>query len=283
MQKDYIKLKNVEYIYRSDFAEETDVKALDNISLEISKGQFVVVIGRNGSGKSTFARLLNALLIPTEGFVYIKGMNTKDNKNLWEIRRTTGMVFQNPDNQIIGTTVEEDTAFGPENIGIPPDEIRKRVDEALKTVGIYEFREHPPHLLSGGQKQRVGIAGILAMKPDCIILDEATAMLDPVGRKEVMKVLEMLNGEGITIIHITHHMEEAVKADRVIVMDNGKIQMDGTPSDVFQNVEAVKKMGLDVPQSIELLYELNKRGFDFPLDVLDFDKVAELVKKAVNG
>jgi energy-coupling factor transport system ATP-binding protein len=274
-----VRTEKVEFIYSHVHDERQGVKALAGISLDIGKGQFVVVIGRNGSGKSNFAKLLNALLLPSEGKVLVKGMDTRDKMDLWEIRRTAGMVFQNPDNQIIGTTVEEDTAFGPENIGIAPAEIRERVDEALLAVGIAEYGKHAPHLLSGGQKQRVAIAGILAMKPECIILDEATAMLDPIGRKEVMKVLRKLNREdGITVIHITHHMNEAAEADRVIVIDGGEIVLDGKPEAVFSHVDRMKELGLDVPQVTELFYELNKEGFDLPLDVLDVDGAFEVLK-----
>lgn len=215
---------------------------------------------------------MNALLLPSRGIVLVNGINTADEQYIWEIRRTAGMVFQNPDNQIVGTIVEEDVAFGPENIGIPPEEIRTRIDDAMKTVGIYKFKKHAPHLLSGGQKQRVAIAGILAMKPECIILDEATAMLDPVGRREVMRVLRKLNTEEkITIIHITHHMDEAVTADRVIVMDKGRLVINGTPAEVFRNVEKIKSLGLDVPQVTELVYELKKAGVELDSDVLTVD------------
>lgn len=281
MYDDFIKTKDAEYIYKSEYDGWLEVKAVDGITLNIPKGQFVAVIGRNGSGKSTFARLLNALLTPSKGFVYVNGLNTKDEEYVWEIRRLSGMIFQNPDNQIIGTTVEEDVAFGPENIGVPSEEIRKCVDTALKTIGLNEYKNFPPHLLSGGQKQRVGIAGILAMKPECIILDEATAMLDPIGRKDVMKVLKKLNNEGITIVHITHHMDEALEAQRVIVIDNGKICMDGIPSEVFSNVSKIKDLGLDVPQVTELFFELNKVGFNLPLDIISFDEAAELIREAI--
>jgi energy-coupling factor transport system ATP-binding protein len=278
-----VKAEDADFTYRPHQGESDGTKALASININIEAGQFVVIIGRNGSGKSTFAKLLNSLLLPEKGVVYIKGLDTKDEINMWEIRRTAGMVFQNPDNQIIGTTVEEDVAFGPENIGIEPDEIRKRVDEALEAVGIKEYSKHAPHLLSGGQKQRVAIAGILAMKPECIILDEATAMLDPVGRREVLEVLKKLNKEeGITIIHITHHMDEAVLGSRVIVMDEGSVALDGSPKEVFSNIEAVKKLGLDVPQVTELLYELNKEGFLLPVDILSIDEaykcILELIK-----
>ncbi len=284
MDSKIIKAENVKYEYKSYNDEKQNVRAVDGISLEVEKGQFIVVIGRNGSGKSTFARLLNALLIPLEGVVYIKGMDTRDNENLWEIRRTAGMVFQNPDNQIIGTTVEEDIAFGPENLGVAPGEIRKRVDDALAAVNIFELKKDAPHLLSGGQKQRVAIAGVLAMKPECIILDEATSMLDPVGRREVMKILKKLNKEdGITVIHITHYMDEAYSADRVIIIDSGRIIIDGPPKKVFCQVERIKSLGLDVPQVTELFYELRKMGYNLPADVLSVDEAYEALLGAIRG
>lgn len=281
-EKNIIEMSNVSYIYKSHYEDRADVAAISNIDLSVVKGEFLVILGRNGSGKSTLARLMNALLLPANGTVLVNGFNTADDKLLWEIRRSAGMVFQNPDNQIVGTIVEEDVAFGPENLGVPPDEIRKRVDEALETVGISEYKKHAPHLLSGGQKQRVAIAGILAMKPECILLDEATAMLDPIGRKEVMKVLKKLNSEeGITIIHITHHMDEASIADRVIIMEKGKVVIAGKPGNVFSNVEGIKNIGLDVPQVTELLYEFNKKGFNFPLDVLTVDDAFDCLLKAL--
>ena len=277
-----IDIENVEFTYKSHTPEGHGVKALSDINISFEKGQFIVVLGRNGSGKSTFSRLLNALLLPTKGVVFVKGFKTIDEKHLWEIRRSTGMVFQNPDNQIVGTIVEEDVAFGPENIGIAPIEIRKRVDDALEAVGILEYSKHAPHLLSGGQKQRVAIAGILAMKPECIVLDEATSMLDPVGRKEVMQVLKELNkNEKITIIHITHHMDEAATADRVIVFEQGSVILDGTPKQVFSNVESIKDLGLEVPQVTELLYELKREGYDLPIDILDVEEAFEVLKKRI--
>ncbi len=273
-----VNAKDVSYSYRLH-GEGKNVQALDNISVEVKKGEFVVIIGRNGSGKSTFARLLNAILQPEAGIVYIDGMDTRDNSQLWNIRRTAGMVFQNPDNQIVGTSVEEDVAFAPENLGVPPEEIIIRVKEALKTVGISEFAKHAPHLLSGGQKQRVAIAGILAMKPRCIILDESTAMLDPMGRKEVMQVMKQLNEkENMTVIHITHHMDEASQADRVIVIDKGNLIIDGKPSEVFSRVPEIKKIGLDVPQVTELFYELKQEGYDLPLNVLTVEEAVDILK-----
>lgn len=272
-------VSNVSYSYTTYGEDEADIQALYNINTKIRQGDFVVILGRNGSGKSTFSRLLNALLIPQTGTVLVQGKSTSAEENVWEIRSNAGMIFQNPDNQIIATTVEEDVAFGPENLGVAPDEIRKRVDEALKIVGIYDLRMNAPHLLSGGQKQRVAIAGILAMKPECIILDEATSMLDPLGRREVLSVLKQLNREaGITIIHITHHMDEAAQANRLIIIDAGRIVLDGTPKDVFSNVEKVKSLGLDVPQVTELLYELKKEGLpveELPLTVEEAFKIIE--------
>lgn len=278
--KDFIiKTENVSFSYKTGDAVNA-VKALEGITVGVEKGQFVVIIGRNGSGKSTFARLLNALLSPDTGIVLIDGMSTKDEKLVWDIRRTAGMIFQNPDNQIVGTTVEEDVAFAPENLGVPPEKIRERVDEALKSVGIYEFAKNAPHLLSGGQKQRVAIAGVLAMKPECIILDESTAMLDPSGRKEVMRVMRKLNREeNITVIHITHHMDEAAQADRVIVIDKGSVVIDGKPEQVFSQVEKIKAIGLDVPQVTELFYELNKEGLNLPLNILTVDGAVEVLKR----
>lgn len=282
IERKIIKIEEVEYTYHSHYEGVAEVKALKGLNTIIEKGQFIVVIGRNGSGKSTFARLLNALLLPTRGTVYIKGYNTRDKELQWEIRRTAGMIFQNPDNQIIGTIVEEDVAFGPENIGIAPDEIRERVDKSLYSAGIAEYSKHAPHLLSGGQKQRVAIAGILAMKPECIILDEATAMLDPIGRKEVMSVLAKLNKEDkITIVHITHHMEEASSADRVIVIDEGKIILDGRPEEVFSNVQKIKAVGLDVPEVTELFHELSKEGLNLPVGVLDVEGAFEALERLV--
>ena len=278
-----IRTENASFAYKSHEAGIPDVKAISGINTTVKKGEFVVVIGRNGSGKSTFARLLNAILLPDEGFVYVNGLLTEDEKNLWEIRRSAGMVFQNPDNQIVGTIVEEDVAFGPENLGIPPDEIRKRVDEALDAVGIREYGKHAPHFLSGGQKQKAAIAGILAMRPQCIVLDEATAMLDPAGRKEILKILRKLNREeGITIIHITHYMDEAVLADRVVVLNEGKVELDGKPADVFKNVERIKRLGLDVPQVTELFYGLEREGYPFPSHILDVDEAVEYTAKILS-
>ncbi len=282
MSEIMIRTIDAEYQYEPNDSEGLPIKALHPTSLTIEKGQFVVILGRNGSGKSTLAKLLNALLLPFKGIVEIKAMDTKNPEYLWEIRKTVGMVFQNPDNQIVGTVVEEDVAFGPENLGIPPEEIRRRVDNALKSVNIYEYAKSAPHLLSGGQKQRVAIAGILAMKPECIVLDEATSMLDPSGRKEVMNVVEKLNREEhITVVHITHHMDEAIKADRVVVIDAGRIVLDGTPKEVFSNVTAIRKLGLAVPQVTELFYRLNQAGVKLPQDVLEVDEAFRMLCKVL--
>lgn len=278
--KNIIEIKDVSYVYRSQGEELPDVQALKDVDLFIKEGEFLAILGRNGSGKSTLAKLMNALLLPAKGTVIVNGFDTMNEELLWDIRSSTGMVFQNPDNQIVGTVVEEDVAFGPENLGVPPQEIRQRVDEALEIIGLTEFKKHAPHLLSGGQKQRVAIAGILAMKPKCIVLDEATAMLDPVGRREVMRILRKLNKEeNITIVHITHHMDEAGKADRIMVVDSGKCVMIGTPKEVFRDVEKIKSLGLDVPQVTELMYELNKLGFCFPQDILTVDEALELLQQ----
>lgn len=266
-----IKVENVYFQY----SQSKDL-ALQNINLTIKKGEFVAIIGPNGSGKSTLAKLFNGLYTPTEGEVWVDGLNTKDKDKIWEIRQKAGLVFQNPDNQIVATIVEEDVAFGPENLGLPPEEIRKRVYEALKTVELYEFSQKAPHLLSGGQKQRVAIAGILAMKPDYIILDEPTAMLDPIGRREVNKTIKKLNTEeNKTIILITHFMEEAVQADRVLVMEKGNIVMEGSPKDIFSRVERLKEIGLDVPQVTELANGLRAEGLNIRPDILTIEEMVE--------
>ena len=255
---------------------DSKFRAIDNLNLEVKQGEFVAIIGHNGSGKSTLSKNLNAILVPTEGDIYIDGMNTKDEAKLWDIRQTAGMVFQNPDNQIVATIVEEDVAFGPENLGIEPKVIRQRVEESLKSVGIYELKDRQPHLLSGGQKQRVAIAGIIAMRPKCIIFDEATAMLDPSGRKEVMNVIKKLNKEeNITTLHITHYMEEAVQADRVVVVDKGKKLLEGTPKEVFKNVDLLKEIGLDVPYMTELASLLREEGLDLDDDILTVDEMVD--------
>lgn len=252
---------------------------LRDINLKVKKGEFVVIIGHNGSGKSTLAKHINALLVPSLGKVEVMGMDTRDPAKAWEIRQRVGMVFQNPDNQLVAAVVEEDVAFGPENQGVPTVEIRKRVDEALREVGLYEYRTHGPHLLSGGQKQRVAIAGVLAMRPDCIVLDEATAMLDPRGRQEFMEVVRRLNKhEGKTIIHITHYMEEAVQADRVLVMDQGRIVLEGTPGEVFSKADRLKELGLDVPALTELALKLRKKGVQLPEILTEDEMVVELCR-----
>ncbi|HIS24715.1 MAG TPA: energy-coupling factor transporter ATPase [Candidatus Faeciplasma gallinarum] len=281
MQMDnFIELKNVTFSYITEYDDETvKTTALKSISLEINRGEFVAVLGHNGSGKSTLAKLLNAINLPESGKVYINGMDTTDDNNLFDIRKTVGMVFQNPDNQIVATVVEEDVAFALENIGVEPHEIRRRVDEALKTVGMYEYREHAPHKLSGGQKQRIAIAGVLAMKPECIVLDEPTAMLDPIGRREIMATITELNKMGVTIVLITHYMDEAAKAKRVIVVDSGEIIMDDTPKKVFSQVEKLKSIGLDVPQVTELTHELIKEGIPLADDIIDEDECYEALYK----
>ena len=257
-------------------AEGVSPVVLDGVNLEIEEGSFVAVLGHNGSGKSTLAKHMNAILLPSGGKVFVSGMDTADDNLLLDIRRTVGMVFQNPDNQIVANVVEEDVAFAPENLGIPPAEIRRRVDDALKAVGMYEFREHAPHLLSGGQKQRVAIAGVIAMRPRCIVLDEPTAMLDPVGRKEVMDTVKQLNRRaGVTVVLITHHMDEAAQADRLVVMAGGHVVADGTPKEVFADVEALKAVGLTVPETVELCYELRQEGLALPLDALSDEECAQ--------
>ena len=257
-------------------AEGVTPVVLDGVDLNICSGSFVAILGHNGSGKSTLAKHMNAILLPTGGTVYVDGINTADEERLLDIRRTVGMVFQNPDNQIVANVVEEDVAFAPENLGVPPVEIRKRVDDALKAVGMYEFREHAPHLLSGGQKQRVAIAGVLAMAPRCIVLDEPTAMLDPVGRQEVMDTIKKLNRtSGVTVVLITHHMDEAAQADRLVVMSKGQVVADGTPKEVFSHVEALKSVGLTVPETVELCWTLRREGLDLPLDPLSDEECAQ--------
>ena len=258
--------------------------ALDNVTLSIEKGSFVVVLGHNGSGKSTLAKHMNAVLLPSGGAVYVEGMDTKKEELLLEIRRRVGMVFQNPDNQIVANVVEEDVAFAPENLGVPTAEIRRRVDDALAAVGMTEFTRHAPHLLSGGQKQRVAIAGVIAMEPECIVLDEATAMLDPSGRREVLDTVHRLNRErGITVVHITHHMSEAEDADRVIVMNDGVVAMDGTPRDIFSRVEELRSLGLAAPDTVELLHRLNGHGMSLPLTAITVDECARAIFQALHG
>lgn len=269
-----VECNNVFFEYKKD-NNETKL-AVNGVNLEVNKGEFLVVLGHNGSGKSTIAKHMNALLLPSKGEVVIDGLDTKNYDNLWVIRNKAGMVFQNPDNQIVATIVEEDVAFGPENLGVEPSEIRRRVDESLNKVNMSDYKRHAPHLLSGGQKQRVAIAGILAMKPECIILDEPTAMLDPSGRKEVLNtILDLNKNYGITIILITHYMEEAVEADRIVVMDNGKVVKEGIPRDIFSNVAMMKEIGLDVPQVTELAYELKKNGLNITSDILTIDEMVD--------
>ena len=280
MSDTIIKFDNVSFAY--ELEDEGIVNAVNDFSLEVPEGQFLAVLGHNGCGKSTVAKLINGILVPNKGKVTVEGMDTSDEEKTVDIRKTVGMVFQNPDNQIVATIIEDDVAFGPENLGVEPSEIRKAVDSALKAVGMYEFRKREPHRLSGGQKQRVAIAGVIAMNTKCIVMDEPTAMLDPQGRKEVMDTVMKLNREfGITVILITHYMDEAVKADRVIVMDGGRIAMDGTPKEVFRNVERMKKLGLDVPQATELAYRLRKKGFKLPEDILDENECAEAILKVL--
>ncbi|MBM6896534.1 energy-coupling factor transporter ATPase [Pseudoflavonifractor capillosus] len=264
--------------FRYTTAEGVAPTVLDHVNLTIEPGSFVAVLGHNGSGKSTFAKHLNAILLPSGGQVYVDGMDTTDEELLLDIRRTVGMVFQNPDNQIVASVVEEDVAFAPENLGVPSEEIRRRVNEALEAVGMTEYARHAPHLLSGGQKQRVAIAGVLAMRPRCIVLDEPTAMLDPVGRREVLDTICTLNRElGMTVVLITHHMDEAARAQRLVVMDSGRVVMDGPPGQVFQHVEELRRLGLEVPDSVALLYELRRTGLDVPLDVLTPEDCAQVL------
>ena len=274
-----IETKNLTFQYP---VEEGRVSrsALKDVNVAIEKGSFTVVLGHNGSGKSTLAKHMNAVLLPCGGNVYVEGRDTRDESLLLEIRRRVGMVFQNPDNQIVANVVEEDVAFAPENLGVPSEEIRARVDDALSAVGMSEFTRHAPHLLSGGQKQRVAIAGVIAMAPECIVLDEATAMLDPVGRREVLSTIRRLNAErGMTVVLITHHMDEAEHADRVIVMNDGCLAMDGTPREVFARVEELRALGLAAPSTVELLYELNQRGCHLPLDAITVDECADAIIK----
>ncbi|KEI95453.1 cobalt transporter ATP-binding subunit [Clostridium botulinum A2B7 92] len=272
-----IKCNDVTYKYESNKEDESTQKiALDKVNLTIKKGDFVVILGRNGSGKSTIAKHMNSLLIPSEGKVYVDNLDTENLENTWNIRNKAGMVFQNPDNQIVATIVEEDVAFGPENLGIPQEEIRSRVDESLKKVNMYDYRRHAPHLLSGGQKQRVAIAGVLAMRPECIIFDEPTAMLDPSGRLEVVNTIKEINKKyGITIVLITHFMEEAVEADKVIVMDSAKVIKEGTPKEIFKEVEMMKKIGLDVPQMTEIAHYLRQHNVEIPSDILTIDEMVD--------
>ncbi len=275
-----IEVKNISFEYDD---VETKNAVINNFNLEIERGSFTVILGHNGSGKSTLAKLLNGLYKPTSGDILVDGINTADEEHEIEVKRKVGMVFQNPDNQLVASIVEEDVAFGPENLGHSPDVIRTEVDEALKSVGMYEFRKSTPHRLSGGQKQRIAISGIIAMKPDCIVLDEPTAMLDPKGRSEIIETIKKLNREnGITIVLITHFMEEAVDADRVIVMDSGKIIADSTPKNIFTNIKLLKNVGLDVPQTTELLYRLKQGGLNVTTDVISIEESAKKIYNAIH-
>ena len=278
-----IQTENVQFAYPAEEGAAAPL-ALDGVTLSIARGSFVVVLGHNGSGKSTLAKTFNGVLLPSGGRVLVEGMDTRDEEKLLAIRQRVGMVFQNPDNQIVANVVEEDVAFAPENLGVPGEEIRRRVDEALAAVGMSEFVRHAPHLLSGGQKQRIAIAGVLAMEPDCVVLDEATAMLDPVGRREVLETVHRLNREkGITVVLITHHMNEAEQADRVVVMDDGHLVMDGTPAEVFTQVEKLRSMGLTVPDTVDLLDRLRRDGVDVPLDALTVDACADAIAAALGA
>ena len=272
-----------DYIRRDEEGQVEEVKrALDHVNLEIEKGSFVAILGHNGSGKSTFAKQINGILSPTDGTLFVSEMDTRDEAHLWDIRKNAGMVFQNPDNQIVANVVEDDVAFAPENLGVPPQEIRARVDAALKQVGMYDFRLHAPHLLSGGQKQRVAIAGVIAMQPKCIVLDEPTAMLDPAGRREVIDTATKLCREqGITVVLITHHMEECIGADRVIVLSNGAVVADGAPKQVFSQVDLLKREGLTAPVTVRLLHALRAHGMDVPLDALTVSDCADAVAAAL--
>ena len=280
--KDIIETRELEFSYRGE--DGTAKKVLDGVTLSIPEGQFLAVLGRNGSGKSTLAKHFNAILLPDGGAAYVMGIDTRDESRIYDIRQNVGMVFQNPDNQIVATIVEEDVAFALENMGVPPAEIRRRVDEALKTVGMYEYRNHAPHQLSGGQKQRVAIAGLLAMHPKCLVLDEPTAMLDPKGRREVIgTVLRLNREEKVTVVLITHFMDEAVQADRVVVIDKGKIALDGTPRDVFSKISVLKSAGLDVPQVTELFDLLRQDGLALPEGVLTVDECVNALARYIGG
>lgn len=270
-----------EYIRRDEEGNvEGITRAVDSVDIDVKQGQFIAILGHNGSGKSTLAKHINAILVPTEGTVWVDGKDTQDEEKLWDIRQEAGMVFQNPDNQIIGQVVEEDVGFGPENMGIPTKEIWERVEESLKAVGMYEFRKHSPNKLSGGQKQRVSIAGVIAMHPKCIILDEPTAMLDPNGRREVIRAVRALNDvEGITVVLITHYMEEIIHADKVFVMDKGHVELEGTPREIFSQVEKLKSLRLDVPQVTLLAHELRKEGLDIPEGILTTKELVEALKE----
>ena len=281
--KEIISVEHLAYTYPG-MDDTAGVVVFEDMNLKIQEGTFVAVLGTNGCGKSTLAKHFNSILLPTGGKVYVCGIDTANEERIMQVRRNVGMVFQNPDNQIVANVVEEDVAFGPENLGVASPEIRHRVDKALKQVGMYEYREHAPHLLSGGQKQRIAIAGVIAMEPKCIVLDEPTAMLDPRGRREVMETIGRLNQEkGITVVLITHHMDEAAKAQRVVVLHKGKVAADGTPQEVFSQVELLHEIGLAAPDSVELCWELNKQGFELPLDKLDPEECAHALYNMVKA
>lgn len=271
-----IHIENLIYEYPQEEEKEV-LRAIRGISLDIERGSFTAIIGRNGSGKSTLAKLLNGLFVPTEGIIYVESWNTADDNHIWDVRQTAGMVFQNPDNQLVSSIVEDDVAFGPENIGIAPDEIRSRVDNALEAVHMGEYKLKAPHMLSGGQKQRIAIAGVLAMKPKCIIFDEPTAMLDPRGREDILRIIKKLNDEGITTILITHFMDEAVQADRVIIMNDGEIVLDGSPMEVFSQAEKIMKVNLEVPIAVELAGRLRKRGIKIPGNVVTVEDMVNFI------
>ena len=278
-----IKVENLSYSYPGLEPDQT-VRVFEDLDLEIEQGTFVAILGSNGSGKSTLAKHFNAILLPSKGTVYVGGIDTKIEDRLYEIRQTAGMVFQNPDNQLVATIVEEDVAFALENLGVEPSEIRRRVDESLKAVGMYEYREHSPHQLSGGQKQRIAIAGIIAMRPKCIVLDEPTAMLDPQGRREVLRTIRQLGKQyGITVVLITHYMDEAAQCDRVVVVDGGRIILEGTPRQVFSHVQEMKAVGLDVPQVTELIWQLREAGYDLPDDIIFEDECVEAIEKLLEA
>ena len=271
-----IRIENLIFEY-SHLEEESAIRAVDDVSLNIERGSFTAIIGRNGSGKSTLAKNLNGLLLPSSGTIYVKGWDTKDDSHIWDVRQTTGMVFQNPDNQLVSSIVEDDVAFGPENLGIDSAEIRNRVDKALSDVDMVRFKKKAPHLLSGGQKQRIAIAGVVAMKPECIVFDEPTAMLDPKGRGEIMAIIDELHKEGITVVLITHFMEEAVRADRIIIMHDAKVLLDGTPEEVFAQEETLREANLEIPMAAALAHKLRKRGIKVPKDVITVERLVEYV------
>ena len=271
-----IRIENLIFEY-SHLEEEPAIRAVDNVSLQIKKGSFTAIIGKNGSGKSTLAKNLNGLLLPSGGAVYVKGWDTKDDAHIWDVRQTAGMVFQNPDNQLVSSIVEDDVAFGPENLGVEPAEIRERVDKALADVNMGKFKKKAPHLLSGGQKQRIAIAGVVAMKPECIIFDEPTAMLDPKGRAEIMAIIDDLHKDGITVVLITHFMEEAVRADRIVIMDDAEVLLDGTPEEVFAQEETLREANLEIPMAATLAHKLRKRGIKVPEDVITVERLVEFV------